>query len=68
MASRLNPYLGFGNTARTALEFYREVFGGTLTLSAFGDFGHKEAPGADLIMHGELRTTDGFTLMAGTWG
>src|SRR6266568_2559328 len=64
MASRLNPYISFADTARPALEFYKEVFGGTLTLSSFGDFGDKEAPGAELIMHGMLETPDGFTLMA----
>ena len=64
MASRLNPYIGFADPARAALEFYKEVFGGTLTLSTFGDFGDKQAPGAELIMHGMLETPDGFTLMA----
>jgi len=64
MTSRLNPYIGFADTARPAMEFYKQVFGGTLTLSSFGDFGDKEAPGAELIMHGTLETPDGFTLMA----
>lgn len=64
MVSRLNPYLGFGENARAALEFYRDIFGGTLTLSTFGEFGDKEAPGADLVMHGMLETPGGFTLMA----
>ncbi|WP_216901833.1 VOC family protein [Nocardia alni] len=64
MTSRLNPYVAFADTARAALEFYRDVFGGTLTVSTFGDFGDKEAPGAELIMHGQLETPDGFTLMA----
>lgn len=64
MASRLNPYIGFADTARAAMEFYKEVFGGTLTLSSFGDVGDKDAPGAELIMHGMLETPDGFTLMA----
>ncbi|MBB5916998.1 PhnB protein [Nocardia transvalensis] len=64
MAARLNPYISFADTARAALEFYREVFGGTLTLSTFGEFGDEQAPGAHLIMHGMLETPDGFTLMA----
>ncbi|WP_199839233.1 VOC family protein, partial [Streptomyces sp. NRRL F-5122] len=33
MASRLNPYLMFAGDARQALQFYKEVFGGTLVLS-----------------------------------
>ena len=64
MTSRLNPYIGFGDTARAALDFYRDVFDGTLTVQTFGDMGDKEAPGADLIMHGMLETPSGFTLMA----
>lgn len=64
MTSRLNPYLSFGDTARAALEFYRDVFGGTLTISAFSEFSDQEAPGADLVMHGVLETPSGFTLMA----
>ncbi|RMI31411.1 VOC family protein [Nocardia stercoris] len=64
MTTRLNPYISFSDTARAALEFYQQVFGGTLTLSTFGDFGDPGAPGANLIMHGLLETESGFTLMA----
>ncbi|MBF6210032.1 VOC family protein [Nocardia puris] len=64
MVSTLNPYLGFGDNARPALEFYRDVFGGTLRISTFGEFGDKDAPGADLVMHGQLETPSGYTLMA----
>ena len=63
MASRLNPYLNFNGTARQALEFYRSVFGGELTLSTFGEMGAADAPDADKIMHAMLETTSGFTLM-----
>ena len=64
MASRLNPYLSFTDNAREALEFYRDVFGGELNLSTFGEFGDKDAPGADNIMHGQLETASGYTIMA----
>ncbi|WP_040691367.1 VOC family protein [Nocardia vinacea] len=64
MTSRLNPYISFSDSARTALEFYRDVFDGTLAMQTFGDMGDKDAPGADLIMHGMLETPSGFTLMA----
>ena len=30
MASRLNPYIGFKDNARAAMEFYQSVFGGEL--------------------------------------
>lgn len=63
MVSRLNPYLSFDGDARQALEFYREVFGGDLTLNTFGEFGSPDAPGADKIMHGMLEAPNGFTLM-----
>ena len=65
MASRLNPYLNFNGTARQALEFYHGVFGGELTLSTFGEMGAAaDASDADKIMHGQLETSAGYTIMA----
>jgi PhnB protein len=64
MASRLNPYLNFNGNARQALEFYTSVFGGNLTLSTFADFGAAGSPDADRIMHGQLETEAGYTIMA----
>lgn len=63
MASRLNPYISFDGTARAAMEFYEQVFGGTLTLNTFGEFGGEQSPGADKIMHAQLETGSGMTLM-----
>ena len=63
MASRLNPYLNFDGNARQALEFYTGVFGGNLTLSTFADFG-RPGSDADKIMHGQLDTEAGYTIMA----
>ena len=63
MTARLNPYIGFKDNARAAMEFYREVFGGELHLNTFGEYGDPSAPGADGIMHGMLETPNGFTLM-----
>jgi len=63
MASRLNPYISFSDNARQALEFYKGVFGGTLTLNTFGEYGAPDTPEADKIMHGLLETDGGFTLM-----
>jgi PhnB protein len=62
MASRLNPYINFAGNARQAMEFYERVFGGTLTVSTFGEYGQQES--ADKIMHAQLETASGFTLMA----
>jgi PhnB protein len=64
MASRLNPYLGFENNARQAMEFYQGVFGGTLNMNTFGEFGSQDTAEADKIMHAQLETDSGFTLMA----
>jgi PhnB protein len=64
MTSRLNPYLNFNGNARQALEFYAGVFGGDLTLTTFADFGGSDSPDADRIMHGQLETPTGYTIMA----
>jgi PhnB protein len=61
MASRLNPYLNFQDNAREAMEFYRDVFGGELQVMTFGDMGGEPAAG---VMHAQLETPAGFTLMA----
>ncbi|GKQ36182.1 VOC family protein [Streptomyces sp. A012304] len=63
MSARLNPYLTFDGDARQAMEFYKEVFGGTLKINSYGDFGQAGTPEADKIMHGMLETPSGFTLM-----
>jgi len=62
--SVLNPYISFRDNARQALEFYRDVFGGNLSLNTFGQYGDPNQPGADNIMHGQLQADNGFTLMA----
>jgi len=64
MTSRLNPYLSFNGDAREAMEFYRSVFGGDLNVSTFGESGMPDGPGADKVMHAQLETPSGFTLMA----
>lgn len=63
MASRLNPYIVFTGQAREAMDFYRDVLGGTLTSSTFGEYG-TTGPEADQLMHAQLETDTGFTLMA----
>jgi PhnB protein len=63
MASRLNPYLTLPGTARQAAEFYRDVFGGELSLMTFGDAGDAGAPHADQVMHANLASPSGYTLM-----
>jgi len=47
------PYLLFPGTAREALTFYHQVFGGELVFNTFGQFGRDDGP-ADAIAHGIL--------------
>src|SRR3954447_14275065 len=64
----LNPYLTFDGNARDAMEFYKGLFGGELNIMTFGDMGATEHEGSALatdgVMHGQLTTDQGFTLMA----
>lgn len=64
MTSHLNPHLSFDGTARQAMEFYADVFGGELAVNTFGDFGVGEPSDADRIMHAHLETDAGYTIMA----
>jgi PhnB protein len=64
MASRLNPYISYAGTARQAMEFYKGVFGGELALSTYGESGMGDGPDGDKIMHAQLETPAGYTLMA----
>jgi len=63
MTTILNPYLNFDRTTREAMEFYQSVFGGDLSVMTFGDMGD-EGDTKDGVMHSQLTTPDGFTLMA----
>jgi PhnB protein len=65
MTTRLNPYLGFRDSAREAMDFYQSVFGGEVTRSTFGEFNASEDPAeADKIMHSQLEAPNGLVLMA----
>jgi PhnB protein len=63
MTSRLNPYITFAGNARQAMEFYKSALGGELAMNTFAEFGN-DRPDGDKIMHANLETPDGFTLMA----
>ncbi|TFD05015.1 VOC family protein [Cryobacterium sinapicolor] len=64
MTTQLNPYLGFRDNTREAMEFYRSVFGGELTMSTFAEFEASDDPAEqDKIMHAMLTTEDGLVLM-----
>jgi len=63
--SKLNPYLGFQNNARDAMEFYKGVFGGKLTVSTFKEYHASKDPSEDnLVMHSVLEADNGIAFMA----
>ena len=65
MAARLNPYIQFESNARAAMEFYQSVFGGEVASNTFKEFGASHGPDDDdKLMHSQLETPSGFTLMA----
>jgi PhnB protein len=65
MTTRLNPYIGFKGNAREAVEFYQTVFGGTLKVQTFKDYGASQDPREDdLVMHALLEADNGIVLMA----
>jgi PhnB protein len=65
MQTKLNPYINFKDSTRAAMEFYHSVFGGTLTMNTFKEFQASQSTDEDhLIMHAQLETENGFSLMA----
>ncbi|BCK55963.1 VOC family protein [Nocardia wallacei] len=58
-------HLNFHGRARAALEFYRTVFGGQLTIVTYGDFGMPAAaPDSGKVAFGQVVADDGFEVMA----
>ena len=65
MQTKLNPYINFKSNTREAIQFYQSVFGGELRMNTFKEFQASQDPSEDnLIMHAELETENGMTLMA----
>lgn len=65
MISKLNPYIHFESNAKEAMSFYKEVFGGELTMSTFGQGGMAHNPeDNEKLMHAQLVAGNGITLMA----
>lgn len=65
MPNKLNPYINFTSGTKEALQFYKGVFGGTLTMMTYKEGGMTQDPAqADKIMHGMLIAENGMTLMA----
>ncbi|WP_411698474.1 VOC family protein [Conyzicola sp.] len=65
MSITTTTHLNFRGDARAALEFYQSVFGGSVTIATYGDFGMpKDLPGADGVVFGQVESEDGFRVMA----
>lgn len=64
MTMNLSPYIQFQDNAREALTFYQSIFGGTLTISTFGEFDDSlDKDAGALVMHGQLETDADFVIM-----
>lgn len=67
--AKINPYMGFKDNAREAMEFYKSVFGGELTMSTYKEGGISDDPAqADKIMHAMLIIGPEMTLMGSDQG
>jgi PhnB protein len=64
MAIDVTPHLNFRGNAREALEFYRSVFGGALTIVSYADMGNPDPATADHVTWGQVASDDGFRVMA----
>jgi len=65
MTISTTTHLNFRGDARAALDFYASVFGGTVTIATYGDFGMPAgAPGADSVVFGQVESPSGFRVMA----
>lgn len=64
METKLNPYISFEDNAREAMQFYEQVFGGTLELHTFKEYNASQDSSEDeKIMHAVLQSGAGITLM-----
>ncbi|MCF2493198.1 VOC family protein [Dyadobacter chenhuakuii] len=66
MATRISPYLTFNGNCKEAMHFYKDCFGGKLTLETIGDTPYAIEFPDDMqhqVMHAMLTTVE-FTIMA----
>ncbi|MFF2083723.1 VOC family protein [Nocardia sp. NPDC058176] len=64
MTVSVTPHLNFRGDARRALEFYRTVFGGELTIASYADMGNPDPATADHVAYGQVVAENGFRVMA----
>lgn len=64
MPLAVTPHLNFRGNARQALDFYKGVFRGEVTLMTYGQMGQGGKDHADLVIWGQVSAADGFRIMA----
>ncbi|MCL3820053.1 VOC family protein [Aeromicrobium wangtongii] len=65
MSITVSTHLNFRGEAKAALELYRSVFGGDLTVFTYADAHDVQDPAeADQVKWGQVSSEDGFTVMA----
>jgi PhnB protein len=65
MTLKSTTHINFRGDARQALEFYRDVFDGELTVITYGAMNAAQHPGqTDQIMWGQVTAPSGFAIMA----
>lgn len=65
MKASICPYIQFKSDSRSAMEFYKNIFGGELTISTFKDMQpDMEGDQADLVMHAQLAVSESINIMA----
>lgn len=65
MSVKSTTHINFRGDARAALEFYRDVFEGELTVITYGAMNAARDPeDADLVMWGQVTSAGGFAVMA----
>lgn len=65
MSITTTTHLNFAGTAREALEFYAQVFGGEVSTATYAQFGMPaELPGASNVVFGRVDAPNGFRVLA----
>lgn len=64
MTITVTPHLNFRDRAREALEFYKSVFGGELTIVSYADMGNPDPATAERVVWGQVAGENGFRIMA----
>ncbi len=65
MSVALNPYINFKDNAKEAMDFYKTIFGGKLTVSTFKENHVSKDPAEDdKVMHAMLEGENGIMFMA----